>query len=619
MMPKATVLQLQVGNRFGSSQLAKRAARRLTLEQLLTASAFSAIGEVVRRGELNTRLALPKPVGYRGSVRRRLVWMCILAALVCLSGLQPDISGVAITTARHVASEAVTMSSPTGISLGLQPPPDPANSNAPAPENLAGTDYPPATRIPAAPTNFSVTNRPHDYPVDLIVIHDTEVTFAEATRIFQDPARQVSANYIVSARGQIAQMVLEKDIAWHAGNWDYNTRAIGIEHEGDAYTPGSYTKAEYQASAQLAASICSRWGVPMDRSHVIGHYQVPDPDHPGLFGGYTHRTDPGPYWDWNYYIGLAASYASALPSPPRMMVDPVATNGLNSATVTWQVARSCHLPILGYTVVAQPGNLTSYLPATATTVTFNNLQPGTSYTFTVMATNSDGHDSLTSNAVVPGRCNAVQLSAAPNSSQRYGSTVLLYGTSAGCFKPLYAFALLAPGSSTWAMAQPYSSASAFIWSTTGRAAGTYSIKLLVRDADSPGINSGALGTYDDYSDTTYTVSPTACSSVTVSAVPPRTSMSGTSNTITAIAAGCAAPQYEFWMRPASQKDWRLVQSYGASAVYDWDSLGEAAGIVYVAVWARDSSRDEAYDAYAIIWYSVTTKPRRAPGWPGGTD
>jgi hypothetical protein len=292
-----------------------------------------------------------------------------------------------------------------------------------------------------------VADRPHDYAVDMIVIHDTEVPFAEAIRIFQDPTRQASANYIVSAAGQIEQTVLEKDIAWHAGNWDFNTRAIGIEQEGYAYTPGSYTWAEYRASAQLAASICSRWGVPMDRFHVIGHYQVPDPDHPGLFGGYAHRTDPGPYWDWNYFMRLAASYAGALPSPPRMMVDPVVINGLHSETVTWQMARSCHLPILGYTVVVQPGNLSSYLPATATAATFTNLQPGTSYTFTVTATNADGHDSLTSNAVIPGRFGAIQLSAAPSSPQRYGSTLLLDGISAGRAKPVYAVALLAPGSS----------------------------------------------------------------------------------------------------------------------------------------------------------------------------
>jgi hypothetical protein len=96
-------------------------------------------------------------------------------------------------------------------------------------------------------------------------------------------------------------------------------------------------------------------------------------------------------------------------------------------------------------------------------------------------------------------------------------------------------------------------------------------------------------------------------------------MSGTPITITAIAAGCPTPRFEFWMRPAAQQDWQLVQSYSASAVYSWDTLGVSAGIVYVAVRARDSSQGEAYDAFAIIGYSVTTKPRRASGWPGSTD
>jgi N-acetyl-anhydromuramyl-L-alanine amidase AmpD len=109
-------------------------------------------------------------------------------------------------------------------------------------------------------------------------------------------------------------MVLEKDIAWHAGNWDYNTRAIGIEHEGYSGVAGSFTLAEYRASAGIAASICSRWGVPMDRKHMIGHYQVPDPNHPALGGGAEHHWDPGPYWNWTYYVSLAKRYARSLPS-----------------------------------------------------------------------------------------------------------------------------------------------------------------------------------------------------------------------------------------------------------------------------------------------------------------
>src|SRR5438445_10346499 len=150
-------------------------------------------------------------------------------------------------------------------------------------------DYWNATWIPANPANFTVADRPHDYPVDMVVIHDIEGTAQSAINAFQDPNRQASAHYVVSKTGAITQMVAEKDIAWHAGNWDYNTRAIGIEHEGFAYAqPTWYTAAMYQASAHLIASICSRWGVPMDRTHVIGHSEVPDPNNTGLYGAPGH-------------------------------------------------------------------------------------------------------------------------------------------------------------------------------------------------------------------------------------------------------------------------------------------------------------------------------------------
>ncbi|MFF5253412.1 N-acetylmuramoyl-L-alanine amidase [Streptomyces leeuwenhoekii] len=156
-------------------------------------------------------------------------------------------------------------------------------------------DHPGAEWQPASPSNYTVANRPTSHRLDHVVIHVTQETYADTLSIFRDPQRKVSAHYVVrSADGHIAQCVREAGIAWHAGNWDYNTRSIGIEHEGWVDRPAYFTHALYEQSARLTAAVCARYGIPKDRAHIIGHHEVPGSDH----------TDPGPYWDWTRYIRL---------------------------------------------------------------------------------------------------------------------------------------------------------------------------------------------------------------------------------------------------------------------------------------------------------------------------
>jgi len=166
--------------------------------------------------------------------------------------------------------------------------------------------------------NHDLSDRPHVGQIDYIVIHDTEGTWDGTINLVKDPT-YLGWHYTVrSSDGHIDQHIQTKDVGWHAGNWDVNARSIGIEHEGFAWTPGLYTTAEYNASAQIAASICSRWGVLLDRSHVVGHNEVPDPNNPSLTGGSDHHTDPGPYWNWTYYMQQAQTDAKGLPSPPHV-------------------------------------------------------------------------------------------------------------------------------------------------------------------------------------------------------------------------------------------------------------------------------------------------------------
>ncbi|MFJ9822441.1 N-acetylmuramoyl-L-alanine amidase [Streptomyces sp. NPDC101151] len=156
-------------------------------------------------------------------------------------------------------------------------------------------DYPPAEWQPANTGNYTSSDRPAAYLIDRVIIHITQETYSNTLSIFKNPQKKVSAHYLVrSADGHVAQCVREADIAWHAGNWGYNTRSIGIEHEGWVDQPAYLTNALYEQSARLTAAVCTKYGIPKDREHIIGHYQVPGTDH----------GDPGPNWDWVRYIRL---------------------------------------------------------------------------------------------------------------------------------------------------------------------------------------------------------------------------------------------------------------------------------------------------------------------------
>ncbi|HKT51045.1 MAG TPA: fibronectin type III domain-containing protein [Candidatus Angelobacter sp.] len=80
----------------------------------------------------------------------------------------------------------------------------------------------------------------------------------------------------------------------------------------------------------------------------------------------------------------------------------VASPGNKSATIAWTApANNGGSPIISYTITATPGGLTVTVPASQTGLNFTGLSTGTTYSFTVHATNSTGNslESLPSNAV----------------------------------------------------------------------------------------------------------------------------------------------------------------------------------------------------------------------------
>jgi hypothetical protein len=154
---------------------------------------------------------------------------------------------------------------------------------------------------PTAPCNYQDANRPHDFTISQVVIHDIEGTAQNALNAFQNPKGGVSVQYIVDSDGTVYQVVHEKDIAYHAGNLWYNEHAVGIEHAGFAATGFLwYNATEYLASAQLTAYLLKKYSLPLDHAHVLAHGTIPSP----LLATTPNHVDPGPYWLWDYYLKL---------------------------------------------------------------------------------------------------------------------------------------------------------------------------------------------------------------------------------------------------------------------------------------------------------------------------
>ncbi|MFF4255069.1 N-acetylmuramoyl-L-alanine amidase [Streptomyces sp. NPDC001663] len=202
-------------------------------------------------------------------------------ALAARPGLAPETAQIKKTGLRSVSDDGTEC--PKSVSCEWIPAPY---------EEFGDNDY----------GNHDLGDRPASQSIKYIVIHDTEGAWDGVLKLVQDPT-YVSWNYTIrSTDGLIAQHVKAKDVAWHAGNWYVNAKSVGIEHEGFLANPDAwYTEAMYRSSARLVKYLSAKYGIPLDRQHILGHDNVPGPTTSTIPGMHT---DPGPYWDWRHYFEL---------------------------------------------------------------------------------------------------------------------------------------------------------------------------------------------------------------------------------------------------------------------------------------------------------------------------
>lgn len=135
------------------------------------------------------------------------------------------------------------------------------------------------------------------YKPEIIVIHISAGTLDGMTSWFMNPVSQVSAHYGVGFGGKVMQYVEEANMAWANGNLrnptfklmkpgvNPNLYTISIENEG--YNLANAPETQMKTLYELIKDVAGRYNIPIDRDHIIGHFEVdgvnrpfcPSPDH----------------------------------------------------------------------------------------------------------------------------------------------------------------------------------------------------------------------------------------------------------------------------------------------------------------------------------------------------
>lgn len=194
---------------------------------------------------------------------------------------------------------------------------------------VPSSDYPDATWDPS-PNYYDgtfATTKPFG-----AVFHYTAGEFAGSLSYLKTTDAQASAHYIMrSADGYLVQLVAESNGAWHARCW--NKYMLGVEHEAVTPVDNWFSETMYRASAKLYRHFCDKFGIPMDRNHIIGHDQWSNaawvtwaqanaPFDPTC----NDHSDPGPSFNWNHFMDLLVNGKTTTSAAPTLVSTDPAKN-----------------------------------------------------------------------------------------------------------------------------------------------------------------------------------------------------------------------------------------------------------------------------------------------------
>ena len=142
--------------------------------------------------------------------------------------------------------------------------------------------------------NYSKKNR-FNRDIKFVIIHYTGMqSEIESFKRLMDPQYKVSSHYLINRKGEIIQMVKEKNIAWHAGKsrWkkfkNLNNYSIGIElvNKGHQFGYQNFSRRQISSLIKLCKKLKKKYLIK--KENFLGHSDIAP----------LRKTDPGEKFPW---------------------------------------------------------------------------------------------------------------------------------------------------------------------------------------------------------------------------------------------------------------------------------------------------------------------------------
>ena len=142
--------------------------------------------------------------------------------------------------------------------------------------------------------NFSKKSRSKQ-DIKFVIIHYTGMqSEIESIKRLQSPKHKVSCHYLINRKGNITQMVIDKNIAWHAGKskWkkyiNLNKFSLGIEliNKGHQFGYQNYSKNQIMSLIKLCKFLKKKYHIKSE--NFLGHSDIAP----------LRKIDPGEKFPW---------------------------------------------------------------------------------------------------------------------------------------------------------------------------------------------------------------------------------------------------------------------------------------------------------------------------------